>query len=265
MPASLRRRTPLFVWATAGMRLLDAETQGALYDTLYDVVRRRSGFAVEREGGFRTLEGRDEGVFGWLAANALSGTDLSRLMAGDAMPRTRGALDLGGGSAQVVSAAGSGAARRAGPLGLASVEADVYARSYLGFGAVAMEGRVRAALLAEARESGALHGDDAAARLVDDPCGFDGHTEVLDGGSSSSEAGAERAADAAAGGVAVTLRGTGDFAACVAALRRALAAMQSGPAGTGVIALPPAVRNGTDRGALLLLPLLCLSGSHYCV
>jgi len=231
------------------MRLLDAESQGALYDTLYDVVRRRSGFAVEREGGFRTLEGRDEGVFGWLAANALSGTDLSRLMAGDAMPRTRGALDLGGGSAQVVSAAGSGAARRAGPLGLASVEADVYARSYLGFGAVAMEGRVRAALLAEARESGALRaggdaGNDAAARLIDDPCGFEGHTEVLDGGSSSSEAGAERAADAAAGGVAVTLRGTGDYDACVASLRRALAAMQSGPAGTGVIALPPAVRNG---------------------
>ena len=248
VPAALRRRTPLFVWATAGMRLLDGESQAALYDTLYDVVRRRSSFAVEREGGFRTLEGRDEGVFGWLAANALSGTDLSRLMAGDAMPRTRGALDLGGGSAQVVSAAGSGAARRAGPLGLASVEADVYARSYLGFGAVAMEGRVRAALLAEARESGALHGskggDDAAGRLIDDPCGFEGHSEVLDGGSSSSEAGKERAADAAAGGVSVTLRGTGDYTACVASLRRALAAMQSGPAGTGVIALPPAVRNG---------------------
>ena len=257
------------------MRLLDADSQGALYDKLYDVVRRRSAFAVEREGGFRTLEGRDEGVFGWLAANALSGADLSRLMAGDVMPRTRGALDLGGGSAQVVSAAGSGAARRAGPLGLASVEADVYARSYLGFGAVVMEGRVRAALLAEARlEGGALRsgartggtGTDEAhsapSHVIDDPCGFQGHEELLDGGSSSSEAGAERAADAAAGGITVTLRGTGDYAACVASLRRALAAMQGGPDGTGVIALPPAVRNGTAlvvmvKGVVPPFALLC--------
>ena len=227
------------------MRLLDGESQAALYDTLYDVVRRRSGFAVERSGGFRTLEGRDEGVFGWLAANALSGADLTRVMAGDALPRTKGALDLGGGSAQVVSAAGSGASRRAGPLGLASVEADVYAQSYLGFGAVAMEGRVRSALLVEAREQGLLSGQDS--HVVDDPCGLEGHEELLDGGSSSSEAGGERAADAAAGGVAVTLRGTGAYAGCVAAVRRALAAMQAGPAGTGVIALPPAVRNGKPR------------------
>lgn len=245
VPPALRPRTPLFVWATAGMRLLDGESQAALYDTLYDVVRRRSGFAVERSGGFRTLEGRDEGVFGWLAANALSGADLTRVMAGDALPRTKGALDLGGGSAQVVSAAGSGASRRAGPLGLASVEADVYAQSYLGFGAVAMEGRVRSALLVEAREQGLLSGQDS--HVIDDPCGLEGHEELLDGGSSSSEAGGERAADAAAGGVAVTLRGTGDYAGCVAAVRRALAAMQAGPAGTGVIALPPAVRNGKPR------------------
>lgn len=246
------------------MRLLDAETQSALYDTLYDTVRHRSAFALDREAGFRTLEGRDEGVFGWLAANALSGADFTRLQPGDSLPRTRGALDLGGGSAQVVSAAGSGAQRRAGPLGLASVEADVYARSYLGFGAVAMEGRVRAALLAAARESGVLasvggtdNDVDKGVRILDDPCGFPGHEESLDGGSSSSEAGGERAADAAAGGVAVTLRGTGDFGACVTSLRRQLAAMQGGPAGTGVIALPPAVRNGAacvlERALVLCL------------
>jgi hypothetical protein len=109
VPAPLRPRTPLFVWATAGMRLLPPSDAEALYDTLFSLTQARAAFAVSRADGFRTISGRDEGFYGWVAANVLAGSDLSRVMPCAALPPTLGALDLGGGSAQVVSAAGDAA------------------------------------------------------------------------------------------------------------------------------------------------------------
>jgi Golgi nucleoside diphosphatase len=116
VPLPLRARTPLFIWATAGMRLLPQDDQAALYDTLFGLVRHRTAFAVARADGFRTISGTDEGFYAWLAANALAGADLTRVMPGGALPPTLGALDLGGGSAQVVSAAGADARCELGEL-----------------------------------------------------------------------------------------------------------------------------------------------------
>lgn len=212
VPPQLRQRTPLFVWATAGMRLLSDEDQAALFDTLYAVTRNHTAFAVARADGFRTLSGRDEGIYGWLAANSLAGADLTAVTPYGSMPPTLGALDLGGGSAQVVSAAGADT-RRAGPHGLASVAAEAYAESYLGAGAVAMGARVRAAAVMAVREEGAKEGID--------PCGFGGRTEKVEGGRKG-----------------ISLAGAGSFGDCTRAVRSALAALQG--EGGGSFALPPA-------------------------
>ena len=49
---------------------------------------------------FRTITGEEEGFFAWLAANYLSGVDLTRIGLGDPLPETVGALDVGGGAGQ---------------------------------------------------------------------------------------------------------------------------------------------------------------------
>jgi guanosine-diphosphatase len=117
VPAHLRSRTPLFVRATAGMRLLPSDQQQAVYDALFEGLRARQGpgggcpFVIRREN-FATLTGDEEGFFGLLAVNYLKDT-----LGPDLLPATAaatsggglggrprgiiGALDLGGSSTQI--------------------------------------------------------------------------------------------------------------------------------------------------------------------
>jgi hypothetical protein len=145
--------------------------------------------------------------------------------------------------------------RRAGPAGLGSLRGAVYARSYLGYGAVAMESRVKQSLLdaaaqrahagADASSAGAAAGGATGGAVVN-PCGFAGHAEE------SEAAEAEAEADAAA----VRLAGGGDFEGCVAALRAALAAQQQADGTAGTVALPPAALAGAS---FALASLTCLT------
>jgi hypothetical protein len=64
---------------------------------------RLSSGALAAATHFRTITGEEEGFFAWLAANYLSGVDLTRIGLGDPLPETVGALDVGGGSAQIVA------------------------------------------------------------------------------------------------------------------------------------------------------------------
>ena len=227
VPASLRARTPLHVWATAGMRVLPEPQQQALYSDTFAAVSQHTDFAVNREVGFRTISGEEEGFFGWLAANTLAGTDFTALRPGSPMPSTMGALDVGGGSAQVVFAGGGGESalrgpRRAGPaLGeqvLSSLRASTYTKSYLGFGAVAMEARVKAALVA----AGGI-------TSIKNPCAFADFTETLDGVSSI---------------------GTGDFDQCAVLVANALRDMQRT---SGSVVLP---KSATTQGRFMGMSLL---------
>ena len=241
VPAALRPRTPLFMWATAGMRLLPEAAQQSVFDSAFAAFASASAFQLSRLDGFRTLSGEEEGFFGWLAANSLDGLDWTALRPGSPVPPTRGALDLGGASAQVVfalSQADAGAPRRAGRRGTAvlgwagldSLRSAVYAKSYLGYGAVAVRSRVREALL-EAATSG----------NVSDPCAFAGTDSAVQPGEAVAKEGAAPR----------FLVGGGNFAACASLVAAALREMQRA-AGLSSIALPGSAARGLFMGMSLL-------------
>ena len=210
IPARDARRTPAYVWATAGVRALPLAAQTALWADVEALVREETPFAFgppesfssttsasrddrrspaetsssdeeDADGSsapsrrlsparasrlhFRTVSGEDEGFFAWLAANALRGVDLTRVGSRGAdvpalLARTVGAVDVGGGSAQIVAMpAGAGDAAAT----LDDVRAAVYAASHLGVGAKFLERRLRDRVVRAAADAG-----DADAAY---PCG----------------------------------------------------------------------------------------------
>jgi hypothetical protein len=90
---SPERHVPLYFYATAGMRLL-SKPQQQLY---YEVIRQ--WFSEQTEWQLmdaKTITGREEGVFGWLAVNYQLGAF------DDATQPMLGVLDMGGASVQAV-------------------------------------------------------------------------------------------------------------------------------------------------------------------
>ncbi|XP_074519584.1 ectonucleoside triphosphate diphosphohydrolase 1 isoform X2 [Halichoeres trimaculatus] len=93
VPDRRHRETPLYLGATAGMRLLNMENSSAS-DKVFKAVEealQKSPFSFQ---GARILSGQEEGAFGWVTVNYLD----DRLKQG---LETTGALDLGGASTQI--------------------------------------------------------------------------------------------------------------------------------------------------------------------
>jgi len=77
IPGEFHATTPVYVYATAGMRLLPLELQTEIYDALAQGLTSPEArgivpFVVEREN-LGTIDGTDEGYFAALAVNYLSG------------------------------------------------------------------------------------------------------------------------------------------------------------------------------------------------
>ncbi|KAL0964699.1 hypothetical protein UPYG_G00327750 [Umbra pygmaea] len=96
VPIRRHRETPLYLGATAGMRLLSMENQNVCDQVLGSVekVLRSTPFSYQ---GARIISGQEEGAFGWITINYLD----DRLKQGSG---TTGALDLGGASTQITFA-----------------------------------------------------------------------------------------------------------------------------------------------------------------
>ncbi|XP_068439942.1 ectonucleoside triphosphate diphosphohydrolase 1 isoform X1 [Clinocottus analis] len=93
VPRKRHHETPLYLGATAGMRLLNLENSVAS-DRVFQAVEealQKSPFSYQ---GARLLLGQEEGAFGWVTVNYLD----DRLKQG---LETTGALDLGGASTQI--------------------------------------------------------------------------------------------------------------------------------------------------------------------
>ncbi|XP_051958125.1 ectonucleoside triphosphate diphosphohydrolase 1 [Xyrauchen texanus] len=93
IPAHRHRETPVYLGATAGMRLLKMENEVASGKVLDSVAHslQMSPFSYQ---GARIISGQEEGAFGWITVNYLS--ENLRKATG-----TLGALDLGGASTQI--------------------------------------------------------------------------------------------------------------------------------------------------------------------
>jgi Golgi apyrase len=100
----MEKHTPLFLYATAGMRLLESVKQGRVLAATCRYLKLNSDFRIEDgtlEGpcgnSVRIITGEEEGLFGWIAVNYLmdgfNGSSDDRT--------TYGFLDMGGASTQI--------------------------------------------------------------------------------------------------------------------------------------------------------------------
>lgn len=92
VPAEKHEETPVFLRATAGLRL----TGEAQAEAILKAVRlhlKKSGFRFDADSWASILGGNDEGIYSWITVNYL----LGRKSAAE----TLGTLEMGGGSAQV--------------------------------------------------------------------------------------------------------------------------------------------------------------------
>ncbi|KTG04545.1 hypothetical protein cypCar_00000704 [Cyprinus carpio] len=93
IPAHRHPETPVYLGATAGMRLLRMENEEASKKVLDSVALSLKSYPFSYQGA-RIISGQEEGAFGWITVNYLS--ENLRKPTG-----TLGALDLGGASTQI--------------------------------------------------------------------------------------------------------------------------------------------------------------------
>ena len=124
---------PVFLGATAGMRVLPVETADTIMVSVGDAFAS-SGFRFDDPSWARIISGEEEGAFGWLAVNWLAST-FSVGASGGGGAATIGALDLGGASTQITFTP-SEEAILAGYFNVQVGESavGVYTHSYLYFG-----------------------------------------------------------------------------------------------------------------------------------
>ena len=178
VPAEKHGTTPLFVFGTAGMRLLPWKQQDAIWDAAFAGLEPHSPFLLRRQH-FATLSGNEEGWFGLLAVNHLTHRVGADLVPPPNSAGLVGALDLGGSSTQIAflpPGSGEGAQHRSSHPGGRLRQGDAYIHSYLGLGAELARQRLEQDYALQASASGA-----ASAPF---PCFFAGYrlpVELEDG------------------------------------------------------------------------------------
>mmetsp|Transcript_71120 Transcript_71120/g.197551 ORF Transcript_71120/g.197551 Transcript_71120/m.197551 type:complete len:448 (+) Transcript_71120:53-1396(+) len=134
--------TPVFLMATAGLRLLGAEASTAILESVADTLEE-SPFFFRREWAY-IMSGSDEALFGWVTSNYLLGA-----FAGDASPNT--VVDLGGGSVQLAYATSAPRTdvsdEHRATFSFAGNTHELYLASYLGFGLDQARSRVQQRIL----------------------------------------------------------------------------------------------------------------------
>ncbi|XP_032117600.1 ectonucleoside triphosphate diphosphohydrolase 8 isoform X7 [Sapajus apella] len=139
IPEAQRRKTPTFLGATAGMRLLRQKNSSQARD-IFAAVTQVLGRSPVDFWGAELLAGQDEGAFGWITVNYGLGMLVKYSFTGEWIRPPEetlvGALDMGGASTQITFVPG-------GPILDKSTQADfrlygsdysVYTHSYLCFG-----------------------------------------------------------------------------------------------------------------------------------
>ncbi|XP_037586228.1 ectonucleoside triphosphate diphosphohydrolase 8 isoform X5 [Cebus imitator] len=139
IPEAQRRKTPTFLGATAGMRLLRQKNSSQARD-IFAAVTQVLGRSPVDFWGAELLAGQDEGAFGWITVNYGLGMLVKYSFTGEWIRPPEetlvGALDMGGASTQITFVPG-------GPISDKSTQADfrlygsdysVYTHSYLCFG-----------------------------------------------------------------------------------------------------------------------------------
>nr|XP_023485264.1 ectonucleoside triphosphate diphosphohydrolase 8 isoform X2 [Equus caballus] len=171
IPKAQHQETPMFLGATAGMRLLSQKNSSQARDIFAAVTQFLSQSPVDFRGA-ELLAGQDEGALGWITINYVLGMLYS--FSGEWIRPPEGmlvgALDMGGASTQITFVPG-------GPildgntqttLRLYGLDHSVYTHSYLCFGRDQMLNRLLAGLV-----------QSSPAPLVRHPCYHSGYQGTL--------------------------------------------------------------------------------------
>lgn len=126
IPAALHAETPIFLMATAGLRMVGEKAKDEILASVCAELSS-SGFLFRCEWA-TLLSGTDEGLYGWVTVNYL----LDALYPSTAPVPPVGIIDLGGGSVQVVFASSTGKDLKHMDFGGRGHEA--YIKSHLGYG-----------------------------------------------------------------------------------------------------------------------------------
>ncbi|XP_074089368.1 ectonucleoside triphosphate diphosphohydrolase 1 isoform X2 [Macrotis lagotis] len=106
IPKEQHRQTPVYLGATAGMRLLRMESSDLADKVLETFQKVFPSYPFDFQGA-RIITGQEEGAYGWITINYLLGkfnqrfSWLNLLPKKESLQETFGALDLGGASTQI--------------------------------------------------------------------------------------------------------------------------------------------------------------------
>lgn len=146
IPKKAVHDTPIFLLATAGMRLLPEQQQQTLLRNICSYIRSETDFSLpDCDVHIQVISGETEGLYGWIAANYLLGGFNSPTEHNHGKGHhTYGFLDMGGASAQIAFAPNATEAEKhANDLTLLRLrtidglpqEYRVFVTTWLGFGA----------------------------------------------------------------------------------------------------------------------------------
>ncbi|KAF7295600.1 F-box domain-containing protein [Mycena indigotica] len=174
IPPSLQHETPLFLLATAGMRLLPPEKQATLLQDACTFLVHHSEFKIDGPSktgpcgsSVRIITGEEEGLFGWIAVNYL----MDGFQAGQT---TYGFLDMGGASTQIAFEPQSAHVDdemtlievRLRRLSGEEIHHKVFVTTWLGYGTNQARERYVGQAITDHEKSRGEGGDD----VVHDPC-----------------------------------------------------------------------------------------------
>lgn len=129
IPQDKQASTPIFLLATAGMRLLPEDQATAILDEVRKLFhdREKCPFLFKNDNDVRIINGQVEGIYGWATVNFLLGVFASK------DSESYGSLDLGGASHQ-----NSMDFDKSSPevlvFDIAGKTYSIFSRSYLGYG-----------------------------------------------------------------------------------------------------------------------------------
>ncbi|NXJ79039.1 ENTP8 diphosphohydrolase, partial [Trogon melanurus] len=216
VPAAKQRDVPVYLGATAGMRLLREQNSSAADQVLAEVAKTMRDYPVAFKGA-QILTGEEEGAYGWITINYLldSFTKYSPKAHTWVRPEAAnilGALDLGGASTQI-SFMPKGSAlnwTEASKFTLYGYNYDIYTHSYLCYGQNEMLKRLAKELIVVRGEPG-----------VDHPCYPKDYNETISLSSFRTSPCTNRSSPLLTlGDGTVTLEGRGDASGCLAAIRK---------------------------------------------
>ncbi|XP_032056426.1 ectonucleoside triphosphate diphosphohydrolase 8-like [Aythya fuligula] len=174
IPAEQQRDTPVYLGATAGMRLLREQNSTKAEQVFAEVTKAIREYPVDFRGA-QILTGNDEGTFGWITVNYLLETLIKHSFTGKwihpPVEDTVGALDLGGASTQITFLPGTTIddSNTRALLRLYGTNYSIYTHSYLCYGQTQALKRLMAS----------LHQGNLSSQHISHPCYPRGYQENI--------------------------------------------------------------------------------------